>query len=93
MVPYAAVYKNSAVTGNLICSGTSATGLTTTMTAYTFTCAVPAGGVSFVSADRLYVTVGVNVTTAPNGGNRVNVGVEGVLNGATDSRMTVPWPP
>ncbi|MBI3608871.1 MAG: hypothetical protein HY207_12965 [Nitrospirae bacterium] len=92
MVPYAAAYKNSAVAGNLICSGTGATAVTTTMTAYTFTCAVGAGGVPFTSTDRLYVSVGVNVTTVPAATNRVNVGVEGTLNGARDSRMTVPWP-
>jgi hypothetical protein len=45
-----------------------------------------------VPSDRLYLSVGVNISIAPNGGNRVNVGVEGVLNGATDSRMVVPWP-
>ena len=92
MVPYAAVYKNSAIAGNLICSASGGTAVTTTMTSYTFTCAVGAGGVAFTTADRLYVQVGVNVSVAPNGSNRVNVGVEGVLNGATDSRMTVPWP-
>jgi hypothetical protein len=92
MVPYAAVYKNSAIAGNLICSGSGATAVTTTMTAYTFTCSVGAGGFTLVPTDRLYVSVGVSVSVAPNGGNRVNVGVEGVLNGATDSRMVVPWP-
>jgi hypothetical protein len=92
MVPYAAVYKNSAIAGNLVCSASGGTAITTTMTSYTFTCAVGAGGVTFAPTDRLYVSVGVNISVAPNGGNRVNVGVEGVLNGARDSRMTVPWP-
>jgi cellulose 1,4-beta-cellobiosidase len=92
MVPYAAVYKNSAIAGNLICSASGGTAVTITMTPYTFTCTVGAGGFTLVPADRLYLAVGVNVSAAPNGGNRVNVGVEGVLNGATDSRMVVPWP-
>jgi hypothetical protein len=91
MVPYAAIYKNSAIAGNLICSASGGPAVTTTMTPYTFTCAVGAG-VTMVPSDRLYLSVGVNISIAPNGGNRVNVGVEGVLNGATDSRMVVPWP-
>ncbi|HET8759669.1 MAG TPA: fibronectin type III domain-containing protein, partial [Nitrospiria bacterium] len=92
MMPYAAVYQNTAAAGNLICSGTGGTSITTTMTAYTFTCAVPAGGVSFVPTDRLYMAVGVNATSVPTATNRVNVGVEGTLNGARDSRVVVPWP-
>ena len=92
MVPYVALYKNSAIAGNLICSASGATPLTTTMTAYTLNCSVGAGGLTLVPSDRFYLSVGVNISVAPTVTTQASLGIEGVLNGATDSRMVVPWP-
>jgi fibronectin type 3 domain-containing protein len=89
--PYVALYKNTATAGNLVCSAAGATQITTTMTAYTLSCQV-AGGFSLVPADRFFLAVGVNITTPTANQIRAIIGVEGILNGATDSRMVVPWP-
>ncbi|MEO5657741.1 MAG: hypothetical protein ABIO65_12640, partial [Nitrospiria bacterium] len=92
MVPYVALYKNSAIAGNLICNASGATTLTTTMTAYTLNCSVGAGGLTLVPSDRFFLSVGVDISVAPTVPTQAGLGIEGVLNGATDSRMVVPWP-
>jgi len=50
------------------------------------------GAVTLVPSDRFYLSVGVNISVAPAVSTQADLGIEGVLNGATDSRMVVPWP-
>jgi hypothetical protein len=92
MFPYVALYKNAALPLNQICTATGATALTTVSTAYTLTCSVDPGGVTLVPSDRFFLSVGVSITSAPAFSTTANLGVEGVLNGLTDSQLVVPWP-
>jgi hypothetical protein len=92
LVPYAAVYRNTPTAPNLICSASGLTPITSTMTAYTLTCPVGAGGLTLVPSDRLYLAVGVQIGTAPTTTATASLGLEGALNGPNDSRMVVPWP-
>jgi hypothetical protein len=92
LVPYAAVYRNTATAPNLICSASGSTPLTSTLTAYTLTCPVGAGGLTLVPSDRLYLVVGVQIGASPTTSSTASLGVEGTPNGPNDSRMVVPWP-
>jgi YD repeat-containing protein len=76
-------------TGTLLCQATGTTPLTSTTTRYALSCAT--GTVTMTSTDRIYLWVGVNVTTAPGGNARGELSIEGT-NGATDSVVTVQIP-
>ena len=76
-------------TGTLLCQATSTTALSSSVTAYTLSCTT--GAVSVTSSDRIYLWVGVNVTTAPGGNTKGELSIEST-NGSTDSLMTVRLP-
>ncbi len=89
MYPRVKVRLNSS-TGTSLCTATGATALTTTMTAYTLSCTTTAH-VTVAASDRLYVWAGVNLTSGSSAGAfRGELGVEGTLEGSTNSRVTVP---
>ena len=88
--PRAKLLLNSA-SGTLICTTTGSTALTTTLTKYTLS-ATSSATVSMTTADRFYLWVGVNVTTAPTSNTNGEVDIEGTLNGNYDSQIVVPLP-
>ena len=88
--PRAKLLLNSA-SGTLICTTTGSTALTTTLTKYTLS-ATSSAAVSMTTADRFYLWVGVNVTTAPTSNTNGEVDIEGTLNGNYDSQIVVPLP-
>jgi IPT/TIG domain len=89
MFPRVKVGLNTSA-GTGLCTATGTTALTTTLAAYTITCTTTAN-VTLVAADRLYVWAGVNLTAGSSAGAfRGEMGVEGTLNGAADSRVDVP---
>jgi hypothetical protein len=49
------------------------------------------GAVTVTASDRIYLWVGVNVTTAPGGNTKGELSIEG-SNGSTDSLVTVRIP-
>ena len=67
------VYKNSTA-GTLMCTG-SGFALTTTRGLHTFLCVV-SSNVTFTASDRYFVSIGVNVTTAPTVNNRAELSIE-----------------
>jgi hypothetical protein len=75
--------------GTLLCQTTGTTPLTAAVTRYTLSCTT--GATTMTSTDRIYLWVGVNVTTAPGGNTRGELSIEGT-NGATDSVVTVRIP-
>src|SRR6266511_556848 len=88
--PRAKLRLNNA-TGTLLCTATGSTALTTTLTKYTFS-ATTSSSISMITADRFYVWVGVNLTTAPTSNTNANFNVEGTLDGNYDSLTIVPTP-
>ena len=89
--PRASLGLNFPVTASL-CEGTGTDALTTTMTAYTFSCAT-ASPIVMQPADRLTVAAGYSMTVGPGNTNlRVRLDVEGKLNKAADSRVVAPDP-
>jgi hypothetical protein len=76
-------------TGALLCQTTGTTPLTSTVTHYAMSCTT--GAITVTSADRIYLWVGVNVTTSPGGNTRGELSIEGT-NGGTDSVVTVQIP-
>ena len=89
--PRARVRWNSAA-GPLLCEATSASGLTTSVTAYTLSCTTSAQ-VAIASSDRLYVWVGVNVPSTGLPGNHTVKGeldIEGNTAPTYDSRFSLP---
>lgn len=73
-----------------ICTGQSTTAVTTTMTAYTFSCASPLT-VSVAPADRLTVWLSIWVEEGRGNHNeQLELGLEGVQSGEFDSRVMVP---
>jgi uncharacterized protein YjdB len=89
MFPRIKVRLNSSA-GTSLCTATGTTALTTTLTAYSISCTTTAN-VTVAASDRLYVWAGVNLTVASSGGAfRGELGLEGTLNGAADSRVDVP---
>jgi YD repeat-containing protein len=88
IVPHVRTRLNNA-TGASICEA-SAGSLTTTLSAVTLSCA-PTTDIALTSSDRLYVWVGVTLTSGPgNKSLRGELDVEGTLNGNYDSRLTLP---
>ena len=75
--------------GALLCQATGTTPLTSTATRYALSCTT--SSITMTSTDRIYLWVGVNVTTAPGGNTRSELSIEGT-NGATDSVVTVQIP-
>ncbi|MGH9873710.1 MAG: IPT/TIG domain-containing protein, partial [Pyrinomonadaceae bacterium] len=90
MFPRAKLRLNNA-TGTLFCTVTGSTALTTTLTKYTFS-ATTASSISMTTTDRLYVWVGVNVTTVATANTNAALNIEGTLNGNYDSLTVVPTP-
>lgn len=91
MYPRAKMRLNSA-TGSPLCVSTGATPLTTTVASYTLSCATTAN-VAMSVADRLYLWVGVSVTTAPdNNAVKAELRIEGTANGKYDSQVVAPLP-
>lgn len=88
MVPRAKLMLNSA-NGTAFCTATGTNPLTTTLTKYTFTCTTSAN-VPMTTSDRLYVWVGVNVTTKATQETFASVSIEGTANGNYDSSVDVP---
>jgi IPT/TIG domain-containing protein len=76
-------------TGALLCQATGTTPLTSTMTRYAMSCTTSA--ITLTSSDRIYLSIGVNVTTSPGGNTRGELSIEGT-NGGTDSVVTVRIP-
>jgi hypothetical protein len=76
-------------TGPLLCQATSTTALTSVVTRYALSCTT--GAVTIAGTDRIYLSVGANIT-APGGGNtKAELSIEGT-NGSTDSLLTVQLP-
>jgi sugar lactone lactonase YvrE len=91
IMPRAKLYLNNA-SGILLCTGTASSPLTTTLNAFTFTCATTAN-ITMSASDRFYLWVGVNITAKPgNNSVQAELNIEGALNGTTDSHITVPLP-
>ena len=91
MYPRAKLTLNSA-SGPTVCEATGATPLTTALTAVAVNCATPAT-LTMAASDRFYLAVGVNVAAASgNKQVKVELRIEGTLNGNHDSRITVPMP-
>jgi len=76
-------------TGALLCQATGTTPLTSAVTRYALSCTT--GAMTLTSSDRIYLSVGVNVTTTPGGNTRGELSIEGT-NGGTDSLVTVQIP-
>jgi len=94
MTPRAKLYLNSA-TGTLLCTASTTTTLavsTTTPTKYVLTCTT-AAAVTLAKTDRLYLWVGVNISTSTTSTVNAVVHLEGTLNGNYDSYVLVPLPP
>jgi YD repeat-containing protein len=72
--------------GALFCQAIGGTALTTTLTAYTFTCAT-GSAITMTGADRLMVFPGYSMTVGP--GNK-NMEVRLHLEGTADSRFVMP---
>jgi len=94
MTPRAKLYLNDP-TGTLLCTATTTTTLavsTSTPTKYVLTCTTTSS-VTIASTDRLYLWVGVNITTG-SGNKAVSAyaHLEGALNGNYDSYVVGPLP-
>jgi YD repeat-containing protein len=76
-------------TGALLCQATGTTPLSSIATRYVLSCTTTA--ITMTSTDRIYVWVGMNVTTAPGGNTRGELSIEGA-NGGTDSLVTLQIP-
>ena len=76
-------------TGALLCQATGTTPLTAAVARYALSCTT--GAITLASSDRIYLSVGVNVTTTPGGNTRGELSIEGT-NGGTDSVVTVQIP-
>jgi hypothetical protein len=63
--------------------------LTSTVTRSVLSCTT--GAITLTSSDRIYLWVGVNVTTTPGGNTRGELSIEGT-NSGTDSVVTVQIP-
>lgn len=90
--PQASLYLNNTPFsgGTLICSATGATALTTTFVKYTWNCTA-ASQLTMVASDRWFLAVGLSMTAGPgNKSVRVEVRIEGTLNGNYDSTVTSP---
>jgi hypothetical protein len=89
MIPRAKVMLNSA-NGTAFCTTTNGINdLTTTLTKYTFSCTT-AANITMTTSDRLYVWVGVNVTTKATVDTFASVNIEGTANGNYDSSVDIP---
>jgi YD repeat-containing protein len=76
-------------TGALLCQATGTTPLSFVATRYVLSCTT--GATTMTSTDRIYLWVGVNVTTAAGGNTRGELSIEGT-NGGTDSLLTLQIP-
>jgi hypothetical protein len=76
-------------TGALLCQATGTTPLSSVATRYVLSCTT--GATTMTSTDRIYLWVGVNVTTAAGGNTRGELSIEGT-NGGTDSLLTLQIP-
>jgi hypothetical protein len=76
-------------TGPLLCQATGTTALSSTVTRYVLSCTTDA--LTMTTTDRIYLWVGVNVTTAPGGSAKGELSIEGTT-GVTDSLLTVRIP-
>ena len=89
--PKASLGLNVPVTTSL-CEGTGTTALTTTLTAFTFSCTT-ASPIVMQTTDRLTVAAGYSMTVGPGNKNmKVRLDVEGKLNKSADSRVVAPNP-
>jgi hypothetical protein len=88
MYPRVRVRLNTS-TGTLLCQATGSTALSSAVTAYALSCTT--GAVTVTASDRIYLWVGVNVTTAPGGNTKGELSIEST-NGSTDSLVTVRIP-
>jgi hypothetical protein len=75
-----------------LCTSTSTSALTTTLTKYTLTCTTGADA-SMSATNRYYLWVGVNLTAGSSTKSfSSELDMEGTLNGNYDSQITVPLP-
>lgn len=89
MFPRAKLNLNGA-TGTSICVVTGSIALTTTLTQYTLN-GTAGAAISMTTADRFYLWVGVNLTTAIGNSNiNAELDIEGTFNGNYDSQISVP---
>ena len=91
MYPRVRLRLNSA-SGQTLCTLAGAAPLTTTVAAYSLSCTTTAN-IAMSAADRFYLSVGVNLVTAPgNNPLKAELRIEGTLNDAYDSTVTAPLP-
>jgi uncharacterized Zn-binding protein involved in type VI secretion len=84
---------NIGIGASELCTATAGSALTTTISAYTFTCTT-ATAVTISPSSRFDVRVFFTLTTSPgNHSMRAELDIEGTLNGNYDSRITYPLPP
>ena len=89
--PRASLGLNVPVTTSL-CQGTGTTALTTTLTAFTFSCTT-ASPIVMKTTDRLTVAAGYSMTVGPGSKNmKVRLDIEGKLDKSADSRVVAPDP-
>ncbi len=83
-------YDFSGLGGTALCFATGGSALSTTFVKYNLSC-VTTSTISMVAADRWFLAVGINLTAGPgNKSVRVELRLEGVLNGDYDSTGTAP---
>ncbi|MGH9331934.1 MAG: beta strand repeat-containing protein [Vicinamibacterales bacterium] len=91
MYPQASMKLNDSF-GVFFCQATGTSALTTTLTAYEISC--PTGStINMATTDRLWLAAGYSMTVGPgNKSVKVELDIEGTLNGPYDSRVVVPNP-
>jgi hypothetical protein len=75
-------------TGALLCQATGTMPLSSVATRYVLSCTT--GAITMTGTDRIYLWVGVNVTSAPGGNTRGELSIEG--SGGIDSLLTLQIP-
>jgi hypothetical protein len=91
MYPLVKLNLNSP-TGASICSATTTTALTGTLTKHTLTC-IASARVPMSASDRYYLWVGVNLTAGSSSKSfKAELDVEGTTNGNYDSQIVAPLP-
>ncbi len=89
--PQASMKLNDA-SGAFFCQATGTSALGTTLTAYEIACNT-GSTINMVTTDRLWLAAGYSMTAGPgNKSVKVELDIEGTLNGQYDSRVVVPNP-
>jgi YD repeat-containing protein len=83
-------YDFNGLGGTVLCQATGASAITTSLVKYSISCTT-ASAIPMVSTDRWFVAVGINMTAGPgNHSVKIEVDVEGTLNGNFDSTVVTP---